>query len=218
MKNADRGSLGGLNLARSALLRTLIPMAAAFACAAFGMVALCAYISAASSLQIVPYVVTVDRTGAVIARDDLRGAQEVPEQALAADLCAFIEKFRGVSSDPVLNERHMRSVYAHLQDNSQAFGEITRYFREERPHRPDSNPISVSIENIIRMTPGTFQIDWNERSADEKTVRLRANVTCKTVALQHSELETLQLNPLGVIVTALTISDISKPAAKKEGA
>ena len=75
-------SVKSLDISRAQIVRALIPMAFGLAGCAFGLISLCAYIGLASQTRIVPYVVTVDRTGAVLWRDDLKGSPKIPEAAV----------------------------------------------------------------------------------------------------------------------------------------
>lgn len=186
------------------LLRGLLPLACAFIGAAFGMVSLGLYAHQASKLTVVPYVITVDRTGAVIAREELRGERAVPEQALCADLAGFIEDLRLISQDRRLEEQAVRRVYARLKENSQAFASVERFYTQERPHTTAKSGFA-QVENILRVSDKSFQIDWCETAQNDSPRCMRAQLDYELSGAGH-DLTTLRFNPLGVRISSLLLS------------
>lgn len=181
----------------------LLPLSLAFIGAAFGMVSLGLYASASSKLTIVPYVITVDRTGVVLAHEELTGAPSIPEQALASDLAGFIENLRLRSEDPKVEEQAVRRVYAHLKENSQAFETVEHFYTKERDQLSANS--MARIENILRVSTHDFQIDWCEDAPHEKNHCMRAQLGYELVPL-GKDLSTLRFNPLGVRISSLSLS------------
>lgn len=189
---------------RLALMRGLLPLCCAFIGAAFGMVSLGLYAHQSTKLTVVPYVITVDRTGAVIAREELHGERAIPEQALCADLAGFIEDLRLISEDRKLEERAVRRVYARLKENSQAFMSVERFYTKERPLLTAKSGFA-QVENILRVSDKSFQIDWCESAADETPRCMRARLDYELMGAGH-DLTALRFNPLGVRISSLVLS------------
>jgi type IV secretory pathway TrbF-like protein len=206
----QQGSTRALDITRAQLVRTLIPMAFGFAGFAFGFISLCAYISLASKTRIVPYVVTVDRTGAVLWRDDLEGSPEIPEAAVASDIAGFITDLRTVTEDPNLKAQAVRRVYSRLRNGSQALAAVERHYHETQEEEPI--PATVCVENIIRVSSDTFQIDWNELGLKGRGTLMRARVSYSLTPPDGMSLNELKLNPLGVRVNGLTLSQRAAPS------
>lgn len=207
MKKSPLSPSAGLelkDLGDRRLLRSLLPLSCAFIGAAFGMVSLGLYAHASSRLTVVPYVITVDRTGAVIARDDLQGSRAIPEQALAADLAGFIEDLRLISQDRKLEELAVRRVYARLKENSQAFTSVERFYTVERPKIRDEG-CNAQVENILRVSDREFQIDWCELTENERQSCMRAQLGYELMP-PGNDLTTLRFNPLGIRISSLILS------------
>ena len=193
-----------LDLINKRIARTLIPMAFGFTGCAFGFISRCAYINLASKTRIVPYVITVDRTGAVISRDDLKPEKTIPEAALASDLASFISDLRTVTEDSNLRARAVRRVYSRLRDGTQAMDAVEKYYLSMRSEEPGAQT-DVCIENIIRVSDDSFQIDWSEKADGNETL-MRSHLTYAVAPSDGSSLDALRLNPLGVRVTAISQS------------
>lgn len=205
-----------LDLINTRIVRALLPMAFGFTGCAFGFISLCAYISLASETRIVPYVITVDRTGAVISRDDLKAEKTIPEAALASDLASFICDLRTVTEDSNLRARAVRRVYSRLRDGTQAMDAVEKYYLSLRTDEPRAQT-DVCIENIIRVSDDSFQIDWSERSDANETL-MRSHLTYAVTPDGGSSLDALKLNPLGVRVTAISQSQrVASQKNLKEG-
>ncbi len=209
-----RSSSRALDISRASIVRTLIPMAFGLAGCAFGFISLCAYISLAGKTRIVPYVVTVDRTGAVLWRDDLKGSPKIPEAAIASDIASFIADLRTVTEDQNLKAQAVRRVYSRLSEGTQALEAVERHYHKAQEHEIEHS--TVSIENILRVSPDTFQIDWNEQSGDGDGVLMRARISYTLAPSDGMSLDALKLNPLGLRVAALSLSQRAAPSQKEE--
>ena len=191
------------------IVRALIPMAFGLAGCSFGLISLCAYVKLASETRIVPYVVTVDRTGAVLWRDDLKGSPRVPEAAVASDIASFIADLRTVTDDQNLKAQAVRRVYSRLSEGTQALEAVERHYRQQQD--ADAGQSAVSIENILRVSEDTFQVDWSESSGEGAGVLMRARISYAISPPDGMSLDALKLNPLGVRVAALSLSQRASP-------
>ncbi|MDD7021150.1 MAG: type IV secretion system protein [Aeromonadales bacterium] len=209
-------SVKSLDISRAQIVRALIPMAFGLAGCAFGLISLCAYIGLASQTRIVPYVVTVDRTGAVLWRDDLKGSPKIPEAAVASDIASFIADLRTVTDDQNLRAQAVRRVYARLSEGTQALEAVERHYRKEQDAAIEQS--AVSIENILRVSEDTFQIDWSERPEEGPGALMRARVSYTLSPPDGMSLDALKLNPLGVRVAALSMSQRAAPKGGNEEA
>lgn len=181
----------------------LLPLCCALLGAAFGMLSLSAYLYESSKLSVVPYVITVDKSGAVIARDDLKGEIDIPERAIASSLGSFIEDLRTRTEDPQITAKNVRAVYARLKENSQAFLEVDKFYKEH----PREEDIYTELTSILRISNKVFQIDWCEDSKNQKRKCLRAHLGYE-IHKSASDLMALRLNPLGIKIHELQISPL----------
>lgn len=206
-KFQNRSALEAENLMRSEIKRDLLPLSCAFIGAAFGMIALFGYLHASSQLSVVPYVITVDKSGAVIARDDLRGANTIPERALASDLIDFIENFRRKTSDQNLFVNSVHKVFARLKDGSQALEEVQRFYTAQKQDRGE---INAQVNSILRVSDKVFQIDWCEGKEQRCDACFRARISYE-LASPGQDLSALKLNPLGIKINDLRLSPRALP-------
>ncbi len=211
-ENAPQAKIGfdSDNLLLNKVRLTLMPLSIALIGSCFGLIALGAYIHQSSKLQIVPYVITVDKQGAVIARDDVHGSSRIPEIALASDLSNFIEMLRLKSSDKQLMMHAIHTVYARLKPNSPALDVVDRFYNEQRYKQKSVN---AEVTGIMRMSDSCFQIDWHEtlNSSDleSKQQYLSARISYELVS-SGKDFQSLKLNPLGIRISEIVISPRSK--------
>ncbi len=197
---------------------TLMPLSIALIGACFGLLSFAAYIYQSSKMQIVPYVITVDRQGAVIARDDVHGSSSIPEIALASDLSNFIEMLRLKSSDKQLMMHAVHTVYARLKPNSPALEVVDKFYNS---HSYRQKSVNAEVTGIMRMSDSCFQIDWHEtsQSSDPENRRqyLSARISYELVSAGQ-DFQSLKLNPLGIRITELVISPRSKDKGENKDA
>ena len=203
----NRSALEAENLLRSEIKRDLLPLCCAFIGASFGMIALFGYLHASSQLSVVPYVITVDKSGAVIARDDLQGSNTIPERALASDLIDFIENLRRKTSDQNLFVNSVHKVFARLKDGSQALEEVQRFYTGQKQDRSE---INAQVNSILRVSEKVFQVDWCEGKEQRCDACFRARITYELSA-PGQDLSALKLNPLGIKIHDLRLSPRALP-------
>ena len=87
------------NIAISELKQRLSLIITALIGTAFGFICLGAYIVKSSQSQIIPYLVTVDTHGVILAKGRIDLNKQIPQEAIAATLSNFIKNLRSVTSD-----------------------------------------------------------------------------------------------------------------------
>ena len=197
------------NMILTTVRERLLPLCFAFTGAAFGMISLCAYVYESSRLSVVPYVVTVDKTGAVIARDDLKGETSIPDRVVAADLGSFIMNLRLHTEDKDLYKKAFYSVFAHLKENTQALQEVIDFYKA-KDDRKDAY-IHAEIMNILRISDQVFLIDWCETGSENTKRCLRSQLTYE-LQKPTTDPEALSLNPLSLKILRLDISPLNAQA------
>lgn len=200
-------SMDNLQLAAVTLHRLLLPLLALFVGAAFGFAGLAGYLYESKRSLLVPYIVTVDRYGAVLAHDDLRAETAVPERALAAELCRFVETLRTAHPDADEFRRAVNFVYAHLRPDSPARQEIDSFYRL-RQAAGDAGA-TVGIDSVLRLGGRVFEICFNETAGTRPRRAYRARLTYEIAVADHMNTDLLRLNPLGLYVTHYTVAERS---------
>lgn len=176
-------------------------------------------IHTASQSKFVPYVIEVDKLGKPLAVGQAATLDSVGDNAIHAAIASFISDARMVTPDVNLQRQAILRIYASLIPNDTAMAKMNEHLNGD----PESNPfaraaketVSIQIENVLRQTPQTWQVDWVETTRDRKGAiiiepfRMRALVTYSIVppTVDTTE-EQIRTNPLGIYISDFTWSKI----------
>ena len=155
-----------------------------------------------------PYIVTIDRQGALINHATTEN-QKIPENARTAFVCDFIEALYRVSPDREYQIKLIKSVYARLDDNSQLRNFIDTHF--EKSEMLFSNKHfsrEVVIESLLKKSTKTYELEFTLRTVLKDTKHQESFQALIIIDEKHTEsrpLEELRLNPLGLYVTFIEI-------------
>ena len=179
---------------------------------AFGSLLLSAGLAASSvwqSLQsrVTPYVVEVDRLGAVQAVAPAIQNYQPADQQIAWHLARFIEQVRGVSIDPVLVRRNWLEAYDFVTDKAAVF--LNDYARTSDPFANiGTRSVSIQVTSVVRASDSSFQVKWAEtayeRGSLAGTERWTALLTL--VIDPPRTADKVRKNPLGIYVNGLAWS------------
>ncbi len=204
--------LEAVSLASRVLKGRALLVAFAFMGASFGFFSLSAYIRQVERTHIIPYLVTVDSHGVVLAGGTLAPSPEVPMEVIAATLAGFIKDFRQISSDQMIQKQAILKVYSHVKDGSSSQQKLDAFYKKVNPFdEGQKKRIEVQIANVIAQQGQAMQIDWNERtitggrSVDKKQ---RALVSYQIENITNPDAQKLLLNPLSIYVTDFEISEV----------
>lgn len=209
MKNSKAQSLKELNLMGLFLRLNLLPIVALLAGGATGFISLAAYIYESQRSEYIPYLVTVDRQGAVLAREELKVADSIPDRVIAWVLSDFAVSLNGRSSDSLVQEQRIRKVYALIKKDSLAADTATKYYRNHNP-MDTTAPVSVDIRNIKRLTADSFEIDLDTtdmNGKDEQKAAKKMVITYKLGSGFNGDLDFLKLNPLNMQIESFSLSE-----------
>ena len=117
--------LENIDIAKESLKKEIMPLFTALIASAFGLISLAALIYLQIyKQQVIPYIVTVDRQGAILTSGALNAAKGIPEEIIAATSCDFVEKIRTNTLDNDLKRKNIEFIYAHTKNKSQALAFI----------------------------------------------------------------------------------------------
>lgn len=159
-----------------------------------------------SQSKIVPYIVQIDKEGVAVAvqpATEARGIQD-QDRIVKAILARWIVDLRTVTPDVHLEESAIKTVYAHLNRNEPAEGEVNGYFSHNNPFkRAAKELVDVEILSVLQVSPQTWQVEWNETERDRqghvtRAKRMKAMVTVEIVPPETER--TIRDNPLGLYV------------------
>ena len=157
--------------------------------------------------RVTPYVVQVDKFGAVQAVAPAVQNYVPSDAEIAWYLGRFITDVRSLSSDPVVVRRNWLEAYDYTTDRGAMA--LNEFARGNDPFKAiGQRTISVQITSVVRVSDKSFQVKWTEQvfehGAAVKTERWTSilTITMKT----PSTAEILKRNPLGLYVNALNWS------------
>ncbi len=158
----------------------------------------------AGQSRITPYVVEVDRLGEVRAVGPAEQDYQPSDVDIAAQLRRFIVDVRSLSTDPVIVKERWFEAYDLASKKGKAF--LNSYSRAENPIAGiGERSVSVQVTSVVRASPTSFQIEWDERTF-ERGVLVKTERWTAMVTLTRQKPRTkadLARNPLGLYVEAI---------------
>jgi type IV secretion system protein VirB5 len=179
---------------------------------AFGCLALAVGLSGgvvwqAGQSRITPYVVEVDRLGAVQAVGPAAQAYEPSDAQIAHHLARFVENVRSLSIDPIVVRQHWLEAYDYATDR--AAMTLNEYARENDPFaQVGDRSVTVEVTSVVRSSDNSFDLRWRERRYQNGSLARTERYTgVLTIVVQRPRnVETLRKNPLGIYVHGINWS------------
>ena len=201
------------NIAISELKQRLSLIITALIGAAFGFICLSAYIVKSSQSQIIPYLVTVDTHGVILAKGRVDLNKQIPDEAIAATLSNFIKNLRSVTSDSKVQRDFILEAYAYVKEGSPALQKLNDFYNNENPFiKQEKGCINITINNVISQEHNRFQIDWTEEISDalslSKKQMFRAILAYSVSHEAAKDPDALLLNPLQIFVEDFAVSAV----------
>jgi type IV secretion system protein VirB5 len=167
--------------------------------------------------RVVPYVVEVDRLGAVRAVAPAEAGYRPTDPQIAWHLGRFVSNVRSVSLDPVLMRQNWLSAYDIVTERGGLF--LGEHARSARPFEAiGTRSVSVQVTSVVRASDRSFQVKWTESAYERGSLAGTSRWTAiLTILLRPpSSAEALRKNPLGLYVDAIDWSrelDVPAPRA-----
>jgi type IV secretion system protein TrbF len=179
---------------------------------AFGSLALSFVLSAgliwqSTQSRVVPYVVEVDKLGAVQAVGPAVQHYDPTDAQIAHTLGEYIYDIRSLSIDPVVVVHFWNAAWNESTDHGKAF--LSDYARTNDPSKAlNKRAVQVQITSVVRASANSFEVKWTEKvsaqDAVARTDRWTAIVTY--VVAPPSDETTLKADPLGLYVDGINWS------------
>lgn len=203
-KGEKAGSVSQKSFAAELYRKNAIPVALGLSGMALGFFSLAYLMFIHSEPKFVPYIVTVDRQGSVLASDELHGSESIPENALAAFMCDFIEKLNSVCLDSDLQREFIRKVYSMVELESQGRRYLDSYYNSSDLFKAGrSIQQNVNIESVSRLSDSSFQVDYEvETIKFDETVskHYKSILSYRIGNISYENVDELRLNPLSVLI------------------
>jgi type IV secretory pathway TrbF-like protein len=157
--------------------------------------------------SIVPWVVQVDKFGEAQAVAPADASYTPTDPQIAFHLARFIEQVRSVAADPIVVRENWLRAYDFTSDKGAAA--LSDYARANDPFvRVGKEQVGVDVTSVIRASPTSFRIAWNERRYVDTSLADTTHWSAiLTIAVQAPRTpDALRKNPLGVFINAINWS------------
>ncbi len=157
--------------------------------------------------RVVPYVVQVDKFGAVQAIGPAIQNYTPTDAEIAWYLARFITDVRELSLDPVVVRRNWLEAYDYATDHGAVF--LNQYAQSNDPFKAvGERTVSVQVTSVVRVSEGSFQVKWTEQTFEHDTLAKTERWTAilSIVTKQPATAETLKKNPLGLYINGVNWS------------
>jgi type IV secretory pathway TrbF-like protein len=189
---------------------------------AFGLLAVAGYLAIAyhqlaSESRITPYVVEVDALGRAASFGPAEKIDQLDDRIVVATLSTLVRDLRTVFSDPAAQKELLYRAYAHVSGSARASLD-TSFARPENDPRLLAQRLKRRVEavDVLRLpNSSTWKVRWTEVEEPllPGPVHRTAWEAFFTVAIDPpTSPEVVQLNPLGIYVTAANWTQISASA------
>ncbi|MEI5682220.1 conjugal transfer protein TrbF [Mesorhizobium sp. CCNWLW179-1] len=155
-----------------------------------------------TQVKLVPYIVEVDKLGTAASAGVPQQIEYADPRVVRATLGSFVSNFRSVSPDAVVQKQYIDRTYALLRTSDPGTEKINAWFRSNSPFEKAKNAtIAIEVNNIVALSPQSWQIDWTEFERDRKgkeiAVRRFRGVATVTLSAPQDE-SVIRLNPIGL--------------------
>lgn len=186
------------------LKKMFLPYALAFTSLMLLFCISIAYIDECKKDRFIPYIVMLDKSGAVIQTQIIPKDLKIPPQAITDFICSYIESMYTNTSDREQNIALIKKVYASTNLKSEAKEKIDRHYQDNSLQK---NIQDVAIETVSALSQRHYQVDFSVNSK-EKSQRYKAFLSFEIKKVNAKNLETLRLNPLGIFINDIRVSKI----------
>jgi type IV secretory pathway TrbF-like protein len=161
----------------------------------------------ASQSRVTPYVVQVDKFGAVQAIGPAVQNYSPTDAEIAWYLARFVTDVRSLSLDPIVVRRNWLEAYDYATDHGALF--LNQYAQANDPFQAvGERTISVQITSVVRASDNSFQVKWTEQIFEHDALARTEHWTAilSVVTKQPTTAEILNKNPLGLYVNGVNWS------------
>ncbi|MEJ0024956.1 MAG: conjugal transfer protein TrbF [Rhizomicrobium sp.] len=157
--------------------------------------------------RVVPYVVQVDKFGAVQAIGPAVQNYTPTDAEIAWYLARFVTDIRSLSLDPVIVRHNWLEAYDYATDHGAVF--LNQYAQTNDPFKAvGQRTVSVQVTSVVRVSDNSFQVKWTEQTFEHDTLAKTERWTAilAVVTKEPATAETLRKNPLGLYINGVNWS------------
>ena len=159
--------------------------------------------------RVVPYIVEVGASGAVVGVAPAPIRYEPTDAQIRYFLANFVELIGTVPIDPVVAKKNWLTAYGFLTENGAR--QLNAFASGSDPlGRVGKERVEIRVRNSLRESDRSFQLTWNETTFDPNGTLMskkeRTGLFSVAVMTPRTEEEILR-NPLGLYIDNFSISE-----------
>jgi type IV secretion system protein VirB5 len=161
------------------------------------------FIYTSSQNRFIPYIVQIDKLGEPISTFRAKASVVKDPKIIKFALSEFIVNYRTLYNDKDVQVQMIKKAYNYLSANSPAYNMITQYFVDNPPFNRKIRVV-VKVVSILQLTKNNWQIDWEERTFNNKGELIKTESykgIVKFTIVPPSTEETILKNPIGLYIT-----------------
>lgn len=168
--------------------------------------ALAALIWTGTQKEVVPYVVEVDKLGAVAALDRADRLDRPQKHLITAALARWIAGVRTVYADAAAQRSLVGEAYAMVNRFGEAHSVLNEHMRAHDPfERARTETVAVDVRSVLPIAGDSWRIEWREEIRSRDGTRIASTDYQASVSLSFSpprDEAAIRANPLGLYVSA----------------
>lgn len=167
----------------------------------------------AQQSKFIPYIVEVDQLGRAHAVGPATVGSKIDPRVTKALLARFVENWRNITMDVMVQKNRAFDLYAHLSTASAAYMTLNEYFQKSDPFkRAQSELVNVEVTSLLRIGEDIWQAEWTETTRSRKGKILRTQFYQSAMKLSYTHqadnADQISTNPVGLFVDELSWSEI----------
>jgi type IV secretion system protein TrbF len=165
-------------------------------------------VTLASKSRFVPYVVEVDKLGALQAVAPADRMAEPSSLMVKTSLKEFMEDTRLISTDSTVQIKAIKRVYGKIPNNSASKNFIDQFYKDQDPLKTaETKTIDPEVTLVLPLSDKSWQVEWKESVHDKSGNLLEVTRWKATLTIDFNPpatVDALTINPLGLFVTNLS--------------
>lgn len=162
----------------------------------------------ATQNKVVPYIISVDKLGAVMPAQRADVANQPSALAIRAHLARWVTNARSVYFDAVAQRKAIEEVYASVNRGGSARSILDEFYKKNQPFKiAEEQQVTAQVHSVLPLSDKTYRVEWKEehRGKDGRILSSMEHQAVVTVTIVAPKDEaTILVNPLGVYITSFS--------------
>ncbi len=167
-----------------------------------------------SKNKLVPYVVEVDKLGAIQAINYAKQKHIDNQRVIKYSLADFIQNFKTIYGDAKIQKEMILKIYRYLSPSYTAYNVVNSYYQEHSPfERLTKERVRVQINSVVKINEATYQVDWEEIVSDPRGIKIRTDNFKASMIITLNPPTTqseIMKNPIGLFIKEFNFTKIIK--------